>query len=102
MRLLSLPGAAEALAVSSDASQLAVAFSSLEGNTWEGGVAVLAVPTAGPAGSDKPAPVSTWIRVDSGVTSTKWFDPATLVVSCDSGDVKVGAPGVLALARRHF
>ncbi len=33
--------------------------------------------------------VSCTVRVDSGVTSVKWFDAATVAVSLDSGDVKV-------------
>ena len=77
-------------------SLLAAAFSNLEGNTWDGGVAVMAASDASAASAPSeasdargPATVSCWIKLDTGVSCVKWVDPTVVVAGCDNGDVKV-------------
>jgi hypothetical protein len=85
--------------------RLAAAVSSLEGNTWDGGVVVLDAPDApgsrevAAAGVPPPVPKHTLLSVDCGVTSVRWLRDNKVVIGCDSGDVQVsvrtGCPQLL-------
>ena len=82
----------------SASAKIAVAVSSLEGNTWDGGFVVFDGAAAAGAGASadssaaaKPAARRhTLFSVDSGVTSIKWLkDGSRVVIGCDNGEVQV-------------
>jgi hypothetical protein len=74
-------------------ARLAVGLSALEGNIWDGAVAVIGpspavAPVAGSGGSGGAEPMM-HLSTESGVAAVAWLSPTHVVAGCDSGQVQV-------------